>query len=373
MPLTDPLSRRSFLAHAVAGAAFIGAARPPAIKRYLYVATPGIRDYLQYGGHGVLVFAIDDGHKFVRRIASGGKDPAGKPRNVKGICASARTARLYVSTTHTLTCHDLRTDAILWEKSYDGGCDRMSIVPNESDIYLPSFEGPFWNVVSASDGSVVAKITLNSGAHNTVYGPKGDGVYLAGLKSPLLTVADPRTRAADHAVGPFSAAIRPFTVDGAETRVYACVNGLLGFEVGDLTRRTLLKRVEVAGFRQGPVARHGCPSHGIGLTPDGRQLWVCDAFNRKLHLFDATDFRFLQSLSVRDEPGWITFSIDGTLAYPSTGEVFDVKSRSIVATLSDEAGRAVHSEKLLEIDFDGADPLQAGDQFGRGNPPAPTP
>lgn len=28
-------------------------------KRFLYVATPGIRDYLEYGGHGVIVFDID--------------------------------------------------------------------------------------------------------------------------------------------------------------------------------------------------------------------------------------------------------------------------------------------------------------------------
>src|SRR5690606_14711971 len=29
------------------------------LKRYLYVAAPGVRDYLEYGGHGLLVFDID--------------------------------------------------------------------------------------------------------------------------------------------------------------------------------------------------------------------------------------------------------------------------------------------------------------------------
>jgi len=33
--------------------------------RFLYVAAPGIRDYLEFGGHGVLVFDIDHGHRFV--------------------------------------------------------------------------------------------------------------------------------------------------------------------------------------------------------------------------------------------------------------------------------------------------------------------
>ena len=31
-------------------------------KRYLYVAVPGIRDYLGYGGHGLLVFDINNNH-----------------------------------------------------------------------------------------------------------------------------------------------------------------------------------------------------------------------------------------------------------------------------------------------------------------------
>src|SRR4051794_26197544 len=69
----------------------------PLSGRFLYVAEPGIRDYLEYGGHGVLVFDIDHGHRFVKRIASSGVNDDGKPLNVKGICASAATQRLYDS------------------------------------------------------------------------------------------------------------------------------------------------------------------------------------------------------------------------------------------------------------------------------------
>src|SRR6478736_1970156 len=58
-------------------------------RRLLYVAEPGIRNYLEYGGHGVLVFDIDQGHRFVRRISTRGLDEQGVPLNVKGVCASA--------------------------------------------------------------------------------------------------------------------------------------------------------------------------------------------------------------------------------------------------------------------------------------------
>jgi hypothetical protein len=118
----------------------------------------------------------------------------------------------------------------------------------------------------------------------------------------------------------------------------------------------------------GPPKRHGCPSHGIGLTPDEREIWLCDAFNRRLHIFDASVMPPVQegSIELREEPGWVTFSLDGKLAYPSTGEVIDVKSRKIIATLTDEEGRPVHSEKMLEIDFVDGKPIQNGDQFGLG-------
>src|SRR6266404_5022900 len=89
--------------------------------RLLYVATPGIRDYLEYGGHGILVFDIDAGHKFLRRIPSGGLDENQKPLNVKGICAHAQTRRFYVTTTRTLMSFDLLTGKQLWEKPYEGG------------------------------------------------------------------------------------------------------------------------------------------------------------------------------------------------------------------------------------------------------------
>src|SRR5688572_7364782 len=108
-------------------AAFADNADEKQEHRYLYVAAPGVRNYLEYGGHGLLVFDIDNGHKFVRRIPTGGLDANGKPLNVKGVCASAKTGRIYISTLQHLLCLDLVTEQLLWEKRYDGGCDRMSI------------------------------------------------------------------------------------------------------------------------------------------------------------------------------------------------------------------------------------------------------
>ena len=344
------------------------ATAPAAERHYLYVAEPGIRNYVEYGGVGVLVYDIDRGYSFVRRIAS--QDvPAGKaPENVKGIAASASTGRLYVTTLSRVMAFDLKTDRKLWDRQLDGGADRLAVSPDGKILYVPSFEGPHWTVLDGGTGNALATVVTNSGAHNTIYAPDGRHVYLAGLHSNLLSIADPATHTVTGHAGPFSNVIRPFTIDAARGLCFVNVNDLLGFEVGDLKTGRMLHRVEVAGFAKGPVKRHGCPSHGIALTPDGRELWLADGANNALHIFDTTTMppRQAATIKLRDQPGWITFSIDGTRVYPSTGEVIDTKTRKIVGTLTDEKGRAVQSEKLLEVDFSGSNVVRAGDQFGIG-------
>ena len=66
-------------------------------KRYLYVAVPGIRDYLGFGGHGILVFDIDNNHRFVKRIPTQGYHPDKTPSNVKGIAVSLPLNSIFVS------------------------------------------------------------------------------------------------------------------------------------------------------------------------------------------------------------------------------------------------------------------------------------
>jgi DNA-binding beta-propeller fold protein YncE len=342
-------------------------AAEPAAQRLLYVASPGIRNDLQFGGAGILVFNIDGNHTFVKRIETSASRQS-KPENIKGVCASAATGRLYFTTLTRLYCLDLATEKEVWSKALPGGCDRLSITPDGKRLYVPSLEGPHWNVVDGQTGDVVTKIETKSGSHNTVTSTDGTRIYCAGLKSPLLTVVDAAKNEIVSAVGPFSAEIRPFTINGEKTRCYVTVNRLLGFEIGDLTTGKFLERVEVKGGGVGTPTRHGTPSHGVGLTPDEREIWVCDSVGRAVHIFDNTGAhpRQVGSVALREEPGWITFSVDGHFAYPSTGDVIDMASRKVVTQLQDEKGRPVESEKLLEIDFRDGKVFRTGDQFGIG-------
>jgi DNA-binding beta-propeller fold protein YncE len=352
------------VATAVAPAAFSRGAE----RHFLYVAEPGIRNYVEYGGIGVLVYDIDAGHKFVKRIPTFSEVPGEPPENVKGVAAHAATGRLFVSTIRRVAAIDLNTEKVLWNRTYDGGADRLAISPDGATLYVPSLEGPHWHVVDAATGDVTTKIITDSGAHNTLYGADGRYVYLAGLKSPLLAIADTRSHKVVKQVGPFGNVVRPFTINKAQTLCFVNVNDLLGFEVGDIKTGKMLHRVEVTGFNKGPVKRHGCPSHGVGLTPDERELWLADGANEQVHIFNARVLppKQVASIKLRDQPGWITFSLDGRYAYPSTGEVIDTRTRKIVAALTDEEQRVVQSEKVVEVVMSDGRAVRNGDQFGIG-------
>lgn len=336
-------------------------------SRYLYVAVPGIRDYLGYGGHGILVFDINNHHRFVKRIATQGFHPDRTPSNVKGIAVSIPLNSIYVSTLESLQRIDLSTDKIIWEKTFDGGCDRMSISPDGMTMYLPSLEKEFWNVIDCKDGNIISKIQVNKRAHNTIYSPTGKAVYLDDIASPWLYVADPSSHTIVKKIGPFANYVRPFTINGKETVAYVTVDSLLGFETGDIATGKKLATVVVEGWERGSVRRHGNPSHGIGLTPDEKEIWLCDGHNMRLHVFkNAPPYQQLTTIVLQDMPGWINFSIDGKYAYPSSGEVIDVATRKVLTTLTDEFNNSVASEKMLEIQFSGSKPVKAADQFAIG-------
>ncbi len=122
------------------------------------------------------------------------------------------------------------------------------------------------------------------------------------------------------------------------------------------------------GWDKGPVRRHGKPSHGIGLTPDENELWISDGHNLRVHVFSGRPpYQQLTTIPVQDMPGWITISLDGKYVYPSSGEVIEARTRTILTTLKDEFNNGVSSEKMVEIHLQNNRAIKAGDQFAIGS------
>src|SRR2546422_3239123 len=105
-------------------------------RRFLYAAVPGVGNATNHGGVGILVFDMDNGYAFVKRIPTWTSEEGKPVEGVRGIAASAATGRLFISTGRRLAAFDLVTDTIVWEQTYDQQCcDRMALSPEGKTLY----------------------------------------------------------------------------------------------------------------------------------------------------------------------------------------------------------------------------------------------
>ena len=332
-------------------------------NRYLYISTPDGAQSEGRGGVGILVFDIDDGHKFVRRI-----DIPIFEEGLRGFTGNAKTHCVYFSTTNRrLGCFDLEEEKIVWQKTYDAGCDRSSITPNGRKIYVPtgwwySGQDSGLLVVNAENGDLLKRIQVGPQAHNSITSLDGRFSYLG--TETMLTVFNASDDSVVRQIKDVGErGVFPFTVDSRNRIAYVCLGDHVGFDVVDLQTEKVLHRV-FAGAE--PIAHR---THGAGLTPDEEELWISDQEGRKLFIFDATKMPPLPKGHVDLSDGghgWVCFSLDGQYAWCHTPDVFDTKTKQLVATLRDENGKPVGSSKFIEVHFRDGKVVDMGNEFGLG-------
>jgi hypothetical protein len=143
--------------------------------------------------------------------------------------------------------------------------------------------------------------------------------------------------------------------------------GLLGVRVVDLRTSRTLYVTHFKGFTWNPRFGPDPPSHGLSLAPDRPELWVLDAPNSVVHVFDVSelpgqpprsleDIRLFKPISGDENPcskacgriGSLLHSADGRFVYVGdAGDVIDTRTREIVANLE-----ALHNSRVqLEVDW----------------------
>ncbi len=332
-------------------------------KRYLYMSTP---DGAQKEGRsepGIMIFDIDDGHKFVRHISIPIFD-----EGLRGFAGNLKNhAAYYSSTNRRLGAFDLETEKVLWEKTFEQGCDRSSITMDGKKIYVPT---GFWYkgedagllVVNAENGELIKKIVVGPAAHNSIVSLDGERVYLG--TETMLSIFDTKTDTLIRQIKDVGErGIFPYTMDSKEKYGYICLGNHIGFDVVDLQEGKVLHRV-FAGKEK--IANR---THGAALTPDEKELWISDQKGQYLFFFDATKMPPVEKGQIELSTGghgWVTFSLDGKIAWTHTPDVFDVKTKKLIATLKDGSGKRVSGSKFIEVHMRDGKVVEMGNEFGLG-------
>lgn len=361
-----------------------GGVRAPSQKELIYVTLPGtLEGSWDQNGNGIVVLDACNNYAFVKRIHTWDVPASAYPEQVAGVTASPVTQMIYVAARGRLGAFDLTTEKKVWENAYDGNCcERPQISPDGKFMYVGSDLKDFWYVVNPMTGELITKVVspLSPNAHNLNLSLDGKTAFMS-PNGKVMGIADTTTHTLKKTI-PFPDNIRVFVLNHDATKIYSNTNNLLGFVIADVATGKIEQKIEVQGFgwpekwnvTPRPRIPHGCPSHGIALTNDEKEVWLADGINNYIHIFDNTKNppKQIESIKTSAGPYWITVGIDGKLAYVSSGDVIDMKTRKIVGQLKDEYGRPMYSEKLLDMVFTNGKLTTVVNQFGNGLP-APSP
>lgn len=256
-----------------------------------------------------------------------------------GLAATAKGDRLFITIENTggeqgeLLWFDPVADTVTRRMTIGPRPNQLACTPDGRLAYIPCDDASWW-VVDTERAEVITKIATGGRPHNTLCSSDGQRMYLGPKGSYHVLIADARSHRLIGEI-PLSDAPRPIVLSRDEKRLYANVDTLIGFEVCDVPARKVIHRVEAEVPEE--LLRKASRSHGIALSPDEKELWMCDVFHDRTYVFDVTISPPRQMATITMQGGgyWLCFSPDGRKCYISerignTVAVVETASRKIV-------------------------------------------
>jgi YVTN family beta-propeller protein len=211
------------------------------------------------------------------------------------------------------------------------------------------------DMVDTASLTLAKTIPINRSIHNIYVTPDGKYAVAGSIESKSATVIDLQTEQVAWEVK-FDNGVRPMAFDtnpdNSTRRIFVQLSNLNGFAVVDFARHAEVARIKFpdhpAGYGTAEV-RLNTPSHGIGVAPNGRSLWVGSTVANAVFEYSLPDLKLVGYCSMPNVyppnhaptgsvPEWITFTPDSKLVYVSNSgassiSAIDAASLKLVAVI----------------------------------------
>ena len=258
-----------------------------------------------------------------------------------GVAAAPDGSRFYVTNEaeHRLDVVDGRTLKVSHHVPLSGRPNNLAVGRDGRRVYVAIIQAPgAVDVIDTATLKLTKTIQTRGGIHNTFTTPDGKHVIAGSIAGRNLTVIDSET---DEPIWSlfFNNGVRPIgfetNTDGTTRRMFVQISDFHGFYIVDFASRREIGRVnlpELPKEQQNWDTLQGSPSHGIGVTPDGKTLWVCSKVNHAVYAYSMPDLKLLGGVSVGHHPDWLTFTPDSKFVYVANAgsnsvSVIDVAAR----------------------------------------------
>ena len=181
------------------------------------------------------------------------------------------------------------------------------------------------DVIDTASLEKVKSIPTKGGKHNVYVTPDGKYLVAGSIAGKNMSVFDQKT---DEPVWSlFNEGVRPMAfetnADGSTKRIFVQLSDFHGFAIVDFAQRKETGRIELPNdipadkVDKGPF--NASPSHGIGVAPDGKTLWVTSRPNARVYTYSLPDLKLLPNpVDLGGRPDWVTFTPDSKLLYIAT-------------------------------------------------------
>ena len=197
------------------------------------------------------------------------------------------------------------------------------------------------DVIDTATMKVAQSIKVKGAVHNTYVTPDGKYMIAGSVGGRRLTVIDANTLqiawelAMDNGVRPIAFEKAP---DGSTSRMFVQISNFHGFHVVDFKTHEVVQKITLPTKPVKGKAESGAPSHGIGVSPDGKTLWVNSSIAAGTFAYSLPDLKPLGYVASGHTPDWLTFTPDSKTLYvavagENTVSVIDVASRKETARI----------------------------------------
>jgi YVTN family beta-propeller protein len=243
-----------------------------------------------------------------------------------GAAAAPDGSRLYFSSEaeKTLTVIDAKTKEIIKKIALTGRPNNITIGTDGRFVYVGIVSDPgAVEVIDTATLTRVKSVPTQGGIHNVYVTPDNRYVVAGSIAGKKLFVIDAKTHAIAWTL--FDEGVRPIAfeknADGSTKRMFVQLSEVHGFAVVDFAQRKEVQRImlpEIPEAKRDKGPFNGSPSHGIGVAPDGKTLWVASRPNGMIYVYSLPDLKLLGGTPVGARPDWVTFTPDGKRIYIAT-------------------------------------------------------
>jgi YVTN family beta-propeller protein len=274
-----------------------------------------------------------------------------------GIAFSPDGSRVYVSdeVDSTLDVFDRKTGKLIKKVALSAHPNNIAVAKDGRIVVGIARDPGALDIIDPTTLTRTKSVPVNGRLHNVYVTPDGKYVVTGSIRTGVVTVIDLATEQPAWEIK-LDKGIRPMAIeagpDGATKRIFVQLSDLNGFAVVDFASRKEVARITLPDARtefEADAGRASAPSHGIGVAPDGKTLWVTSIPNNAVYVYSLENLNLVGEVAlpflklpghgpVSAVANWVTFTPDSKTIYVSNAglrsvSAIDTKSMKLVAVI----------------------------------------